>query len=1131
MGLSFNPFTGNFDFTGTIDGNTVKTYANLASFPAAATSGNGALAEALDTHIIYVSNGTSWLVAAGPADILGVGTIDSQTKSANGAVDASNQLVMQTADATYPGLVSTGTQTFAGNKTFTGTIGASNLSGTNTGDVTLTAAGSTPSANGASLSGQALTLQPADSTHPGIVSTGIQSFSGDKTFVDSVTSPDVSTTRAFTSLVTVTPATVGAVRLGNAEKISWRNVGDTADKSLTLNSSDHFTLNAPTDITGNLTATNLSGTNTGDVTLTAVGATPNANGASLSGQALTLQPADGTNPGVVTTGAQTIAGVKTFSSAPNLSSLTASQALVLDGSKNVTTLAYDTAATASTLAERDANGNLNVNNINTATTSTVSSVSPITLTANSTRTQIITGSTAQTIKLPNATTLSLGMSFVVNNNSTQTITVNDSTNTLVAVVYAGAYRTFIVDDISTPAGVWESHAQLPSNSWWGTNKLIIGAMGTGILHSDSTGNITSSAVDVSSADVTGTLAAGRFPALTGDVTTSAGSVATTVAKIQTTTVSGTTGSGNVVFSNTPTLTTPNIGAATGTSLVASGSITSPSFLSSNTPRAAGGNLRLANTDTISWRNASNSSDRAIYLDSSNNFQVESNLSVGANTITAAGAQITGLTASRAVVTDGSSNLSTAVYTNANTASAIVQRDGSGNFSAGTITANLTGNVTGSVTGTASGNTTYTANNHGVVVSSATNAMTVVAPDASTIKVLTSGGASADPSYQLTASYYTVTAGENLTANDAVYISSSTDTGGRTTGRAYKLDCTNDNRMEFAGFVTATTTSGQTATIQTNGLLGGFTGLTTGKPIFASTSAAGSYQTSAPTAATQWIIQLGEAISSTQIVVNASGSATATYISTSQQSPNTVTSVSGTYTITSTDYFLKCDSTSAGFTITLPTAVGCTGQIYVIKKISSDTNTITLGTTSSQTIDGVTTRKLWSQYEQFTVISDGSNWQVESHTYPKIWTSFSPTLTTNTGANAVTLNSTGKTDPTGYWCRDSQDILIKWAFHNGSGGAASGTAGTLALSVPTFVTSAISLVSEGSIGNSVGWAQVYNGTNYTGLENVHLTNNGTAYYVDIQKNATAGYYALSDVSATFSMEVFARINVGTPGWEG
>lgn len=53
---------------------------------------------------------------------LTIGTINGQTKSANGAVIASNQLFMQTADATNPGLVSTGTQTLAGNKTFSGDL-------------------------------------------------------------------------------------------------------------------------------------------------------------------------------------------------------------------------------------------------------------------------------------------------------------------------------------------------------------------------------------------------------------------------------------------------------------------------------------------------------------------------------------------------------------------------------------------------------------------------------------------------------------------------------------------------------------------------------------------------------------------------------------------------------------------------------------------------------------------------------------------------------------------------------------------------------------------------------------------------------------------------------------------------
>lgn len=55
-------------------------------------------------------------------------------------------------------------------------------SGTNTGDVTLGAFGSTPNSSGASLTGQTLTLQPASATQPGSMSTTTQSFLGQKYF-------------------------------------------------------------------------------------------------------------------------------------------------------------------------------------------------------------------------------------------------------------------------------------------------------------------------------------------------------------------------------------------------------------------------------------------------------------------------------------------------------------------------------------------------------------------------------------------------------------------------------------------------------------------------------------------------------------------------------------------------------------------------------------------------------------------------------------------------------------------------------------------------------------------------------------------------------------------------------------
>jgi hypothetical protein len=68
---------------------------------------------------------------------------------------------------------------------------------------------------------------------------------------------------------------------------------------------------------------------------------------------------------------------------------------------------------------------------------------------------------------------------------------------------------------------------------------------------------------------------------------------------------------------------------------------------------------------------------------------------GSVTSVAAGSYLTGGT----ITTTGTLAVDA---TTTNTAGKVVARDGSGNFSAGTITANLTGNVTGNVTGNTSG---------------------------------------------------------------------------------------------------------------------------------------------------------------------------------------------------------------------------------------------------------------------------------------------------------------------------------------------------------------------------------------------------------------------------------------------
>jgi len=101
----------------------------------------------------------------GGGGISTIGPFDSEAiPSADALTISGTSLIAQSASMTVPGMVNTMAQTFAGNKTFNGTITAANLSGTNTGDVTI------GTANGLSLAGQVLSLGLASSTTTGALS-------------------------------------------------------------------------------------------------------------------------------------------------------------------------------------------------------------------------------------------------------------------------------------------------------------------------------------------------------------------------------------------------------------------------------------------------------------------------------------------------------------------------------------------------------------------------------------------------------------------------------------------------------------------------------------------------------------------------------------------------------------------------------------------------------------------------------------------------------------------------------------------------------------------------------------------------------------------------------------------------
>jgi len=89
----------------------------------------------------------------------------------------------------------------------------------------------------------------------------------------------------------------------------------------------------------------------------------------------------------------------------------------------------------------------------------------------------------------------------------------------------------------------------------------------------------------------------------------------------------------------------------------------------------------------------------------------------------------------------------------------------------------------------------------------------------------------------------------------------------------------------------------------------------------------------------------------------------------------VTKTAG-YTASGSDHTILCNTATAGFTITLPVVTGCTGRIYVIKKVSSDANAVTVQINSgADRIDGATTYTLSSQYNSVMIQSDGAAWDI------------------------------------------------------------------------------------------------------------------------------------------------------------
>lgn len=130
----------------------------------------------------------------------------------------------------------------------------------------------------------------------------------------------------------------------------------------------------------------------------------------------------------------------------------------------------------------------------------------------------------------------------------------------------------------------------------------------------------------------------------------------------------------------------------------------------------------------------------------------------------------------------------------------------------------------------------------------------------------------------------------------------------------------------------------------------------------------------------------------------------TFFTTGIYPQNSLVSKSTTYTALTSDNIIECDTSGAGFSVNLYPASGNAGRVLTFKMVGTGTNALTVDPNASETIDGVTTTTLNTQYESLTIACNGSNWSILDRRCITELVAYTPTFTGFGTATSVSFFS-------------------------------------------------------------------------------------------------------------------------------